>query len=446
MRLPWPHPSVFALTLGIGLSLLAEHTEAEGRKAQTRSARAGSSGRLGRELQEVAKAWGPGAQTAQLPARFLQRGETVPVPLPALRGDCVTLLALSAPNISFVLSLDRRVTKEESATQSDSAAGGFPLPSHAGLVELTRCGKRRSQLSRAMLTMRSPRGTVQFLVAAGPAPALSATSVLSDREPGPEAPLRRIGARPGLGPLEERLEARTQAHRARSAQSVTRLELRRESQLLRVGPGCHRVDVLAGEWEGSTPDLDARLVDPETGRVTAEDETTTSDPMLVFCQAEGTHLRLEVQPNGSAGERAGLLASWPLPRGLPVTWGRKARSAMARALFDPDFGFKSISDRPDSSSLGVAGVTGLFVPTQPGACYRVAVAAFQGELSQLALGLQSGLLSRQAREGPNSGAQLSFCAKETGTAKLEVQAVGTGLVWLLASWRLPTPATLERSP
>jgi hypothetical protein len=119
---------------------------------------------------------------------------------------------------------------------------------------------------------------------------------------------------------------------------------------------------------------------------------------------------------------------------------------MARALFDPDFGFKSISDRPDSSSLGVAGVTGLFVPTQPGACYRVAVAAFQGELSQLALGLQSGLLSRQAREGPNSGAQLSFCAKETGTAKLEVQAVGTGLVWLLASWRLPTPATLERSP
>lgn len=427
-------------TFLLALALTSQVSAAPARQAAS-SNPVLAAGALGRDVDRVASAWRRWGSVTELPARFLQRGETIPVPLPPLAGtgECITLLALASRNLSFVLSFAPKTARDGN---SDLSARAFPVQSTAGVAEITRCGPRRAQLPRLRLDLRSARGTVQFLVARGDAPAPAATDILSSRKPGPLAEPRTLGARARLGPLEQRLARRTATHRTRGALSVKRLSLSADTSgrgvlLVPLKEGCHRVDVLAGQTDEGTPDIDARLLDPSDGRLLALDANGTSDPKLLVCQTLDAPARLEFLGAAEGLPLTALVASWPLPRGLPLTWGHEARSAMARALFTSELGPLSTSEQPIHATLGTSGLTHAFVEVEPDACYRLALAPFVGESSQLGVGVSVGPLIRQAQANEQDGSQLSFCSPLAGTATLEVQAQGNRPVWLLAVWRLP---------
>jgi hypothetical protein len=180
-------------------------------------------------------------------------------------------------------------------------------------------------------------------------------------------------------------------------------------------------------------DLDAELVDAESGTRLAVDRADDADVALNVCL--GLPTRVEVRFIGSAAHAPLRLthARWELPPGLPSSWGADARAALARLAQSAHL---KLLNAPIYSALGVQGKTELPLEVEPGACYSALLVPLRGEVR----GLSLSVLAHAAGEAPHGssdtdGTAVSFCAQGARLATLEVDSQGTGLAWLLSVWQ-----------
>jgi hypothetical protein len=125
----------------------------------------------------------------------------------------------------------------------------------------------------------------------------------------------------------------------------------------------------------------------------------------------------------------------PLPQGLPVAWGSRARSLMAHALRAA--GAPRLPGPPMLSALGVRGKTTLPLELAAHSCYVALVAPLRGDNRRLVVRVQTPVTERQIQtQGPRAAGPLLFCTSSETTGVLRVHSVGTAITWIAAVWPL----------
>lgn len=399
---------------------------------------AGARAELGADATRLAQAWSEHGVLRRLPPRLGERTAPTVVFLPVelLSGaprSCVSVAVLGPSSTHFT------VRAAGGAYLPDSIED-WPQASLAGLVQITRCGKRKSRLSALIVEMRSPRAVLEVIAVESAEPVQPATDVLPQRDPGPIAPLAGFGPPPVPAPINERFALTESRAKRDGALEITR-ELAQSSprgsgsvkRLFEVG--CYRVALLAepgadGELSSDLsvlPDLDA------SAALAGIERGDGFGAAMEFCQGERGTSGLRFA-GAAANARVWALASrFALPDGLPEAWGGGGRARMAAVL--RRHGVR-VNGTPVDHALGVQGPTLMPIGLEPGACYVAAITAVQGQAFALALGVQVGRLGSQNRMAPGTnGTLISFCAGGASTAKLEADGRGPNLTWLFALWQ-----------
>lgn len=439
---PWLRGALFGCL--VALSVRAETTLSHHVRPADGS---DDEGPLARDAVRLSRHWSTFGRVLRRAPRLLQRGDVWPLVLPEpFDGDtpnCATVAVLGTRNVSFLLSTGNEKERRRS----------WPLSSSVGLAELTLCGPQKKLLTDATVQMRSPRGVLEVLVALTDGPVPPAIEALPEREAGPSEGMAWIGGRPALAPVTRRAAHFERRSRQDGAQDLWRKTLTSDPEGsggvgLLLEAGCHRLDVLADSDRGV--DVDAQLVDLDTGDVLVRDESTSGQASLFTCVGRRTSVQLSYVGAPPQAPALVIGASWALPESIPAVWGSVARARIARTLEPRALG--SLGSGPVFTSLGVQGSTRLPTELEAGACYTVAAAAIRGSVTSFALGVQAGATRREnhaARGG--DGTSLSFCAERTSQVVLEVRSSGKGLAWVLGVWRTaPLGATsaqgAERAP
>lgn len=406
----------------------------------TEEPRVWNQGTLGAQASRLEAARASVGDVTRFRPRMLEQGRTQPIFVPQNMLEprtpgCVTVSAISTTNVAFLLAFDEQ--------EADPARRAWPVPSAAGVAEITRCGARKPLLSSLVAKMRSRRGVLEVLLTVSEHPPASAIEALPERNAGAALTSPHVGKRPRLAPLQARVDRQLLRWRQAEVERVRRSvedagATGAKSVILHLEAGCHDVRVL-GESDNDSPvDLDARLYSLVTDEVIDSDEEHSGQARVVHCVGRGARFRLDFSGARPGSEVTVLQGRWELPAGIPLNWGPHARSQLALSIFGD--GFSPIERAPMSSSLGVRGVTSQRVQLDPTACYLVAVASIRGTVQHLAFGAYVGgrpLQSKGALHG--SGASLEFCTQGAGEVELETQATGSGLAWILGVWQLGSP-------
>ncbi len=396
-----------------------------------------SQGNLGRQAERLHRLWGKDGPTYRTRPRLIEGGQTSPVILPpeVLNPDtegCITVAALATPNLSFLL-----VFPQNEQTPRRRA---WPIPSAAGVAEITRCGARKPLLLGLALKMRSRRGIVEFIVSSSEHPPTPASELLQGRNAGPSLPSPQVGRRPYLAPLKERLSKKKDSNRLRGAHSMTVSGLQanssgRGSTVVHLTAGCHSLDLLAEPHPPAPPDLDGKLFALSTGEVLQVDEEHSGEVSLSHCVGRTERVTIEFSGARPGAEISLLQSTWELPAGIPLVWGAVARSQLARAMWNNRL--DPLEGRPVFASLGVRGTTHLAFSSELGACYIAAIAPIRGKLKRVALAIEMQGGFRETQSLKNGvGASLTFCSQEINPVRIEAQALGTGVAWILGIWQI----------
>lgn len=399
----------------------------------------GAKADLETDARRLRRTWEKHGQVTQMRPDLLERGGirpvTLPTPMLAPSAGCTSVAVLGAPSTNFMLRLPSLPSRGDGLSLT-------PEASVAGAAQVTRCGAAKLTLAGLAVEMRSPRGVVEVVVATSAQPPPLLYRVLPERDPGPLAPFVSSGPPPSSAPLSVR--ARRIEDRARREHA---LELSRNSvqsdaagageTLLRLAPGCHRLDVLgvpAPSGSLRPVDIDAELSAIDRSSEAVSDMSENADASLVSCVGEAVPMRLRYAGSLPSTPVALLHARWDLPANVPVGWGPTARARMTAALGVQHV--HTLRSAPVYTSLGVTGVTALPFQVEPGSCYIVGVAALRG--TALGLGVTASFANDYAQNHGGSagnGTHVAFCAPVDEPALLEVEARGIGLVWLLAAWQ-----------
>lgn len=406
-----------------------------------------ASGELGDDAARLAHSWRRHGPVVRLHARLAERGvpTVIFVPAEALgAARCATVAVLAPSSTHFVV-------RPVGGSTTDETVDDWPQPSLAGLVQLTRCGRRKAGLSALFVDMRSPRAVLEAVVVRGDEAARPAVEALPQRDPGPIVPFPEGAQRPPPPPLSQRLaaaEARTRREGAKeSFREILKSSTRGVGRLRRkLEPGCHRVDLLA---EGPTsadssydlmavPKLDA------AASLVAVERGDGLDASVRLCAGEESELVLEFGGAPAAVKVTVVGGSWPLPDGLPEAWGGTGKARIAALLQRHQV---RIRGGPVDQALGIQGPTIMPVGVEPGACYVAVLAAVRGEPRGLALAALSGSVAAQNHGGPEGdGTLVSFCARSEPRAVIEADSRGSGLVWLYALFQTGRVAALGEPP
>jgi hypothetical protein len=301
------------------------------------------------------------------------------------------------------------------------------------------------------MEMRSPRGEIETLVAnsVGPLPRLP--EILPGRDPGVELPLGDPGPRPALPALTERLMRLAQRAQRESAKAFEQLPSEAGAdgtgaETLTLDRGCHQLSVLSEATANGSlvVDLDAELVDGESGARLAVDRAEDADAALSVCL--GVPTRVELRFIGAAPKAPLRVAHarWDLPPGLPSSWGAEARAALASLARSAHL---ELLNAPVYSSLGVQGKTELPLEVEPDACYSALLVPLRGEVRGLSLSVLTRALGTVPHGSSDTfGSAVSFCARGARLATVEVASQGTGLAWLLSVWQTGRSALGVRAP
>lgn len=402
-----------------------------------------STGALGGQAKQLRERWDQLGQSYRTRPRLVERGESSRLILPprlldAAQDDCVTVAVLGTQNLSFLLVFDRN---------NPGAEAAWPVPSSAGLAQVTRCGPRKSVLRKLHLTMRSRRGILETVVLRSKRPPPLASEFLTGRDAGPSLPTPHIGPPPALAPLAERMKSRRRDAQIRGARAQQQSGVPADSSgrggmLLHLSVGCHRLDLMAPQDLESPADIDARLFTLTTGTLIASDDEVSGQASIRHCVGRDERLRIEYTGAKPNTEVLLLHSEWDLPEGIPRAWGAVARARLSQTLWKESL--PQLALRPTFSSMGVRGTTSFSIETDPLACYQVAVAPIRGEVETMSL--QVGVASdrRTAQSlSPNMGTSLSFCARGAERVPLVQWATGSGLSWILGIWQI---AETEGSP
>jgi hypothetical protein len=369
----------------------------------------------------------------------LERGGIRPITLPASllepSGGCTSVAVLGTPSTNFLLRLP-------SLPSTGDTLSLTPEASVAGAAQVTRCGPAKLTLAGLAVEMRSPRGVLEVVVSASAEPPALLYRVLPERDPGPLAPFVSSGPPPSSAPLTARARRIEDRVRREHALELTRSSLQSDASgagetLLRLAPGCHRLDVLGVPAPASSirpVDIDAELSAVDRSSEPISDMSENADASLSSCVGEAAPMRLRFAGSLPNTPVALLHARWDLPANVPNGWGPIARARMTAALGIQHV--HTLRSAPVYTSLGVTGVTALPFQVEPGSCYIVGVAALRG--TALGLGVTASFANDYAQNHGGStggGTHVAFCAPVDEPALLEVEARGIGLVWLLAAWQ-----------
>lgn len=392
-----------------------------------------ASGELGEDAARLAHAWRRHGPVVRLRARLAERGvpTVIFVPAEALGAARCATVAVLAPNSTHF------VVRAVGGSTTDETVDDWPQPSLAGLVQLTRCGRRKAGLSALFVDMRSPRAVLETIVVRADEAARPAVAALPQRDPGPIVPFPETGQRPPPQPLSERLtaaEARARREGAKeSFREILKSSARGSGRLRRkLEPGCHRLDLLAEAPTSADSSYDLVAV-PKLDAVAslvAVERGDGLDASVRLCAGEESELELELG-GAPAGVNVMVLGgSWPLPDGLSDAWGGAGKARIAALLQRHQV---RIRGGPVDQALGIQGPTLMPVGVEPGACYVAVLAAVRGEPRGLALAALSNGVAAQNHGGPEGDSTLvSFCARSEPRAVIEVDSRGNSLVWLYA--------------
>lgn len=399
-------------------------------------------GDLASDVDELMLAWRTLGDVERLRPELLERGDVRPIPLDPRRidpenPDCITVAVLGTPGANFVLRFLPLLGEPPLAEDE------WPETSVAGAAQITRCGARKTLLPRLAVEMRSPRAVVETVVARSSALLPTFRRALPHRDPGPLFPSAETGPRPMSLPLKRRASRLQERAKREGAQSMAQKLLSSDasgngSAVLPLEAGCHRLDVLSpGASERALAhgiDVDIEVALAATGEVLASDATESADASAAFCLGAPQPVRLRFVGSVPGVPVLLLESRWELPGGLPEYWSAEARGHMAEALRRHHH--RGLGNLMVYESLGVPGATLLPVEVEPGACYVAVVAPLRGHSASLALAAAVGDRFAQNHGGlEGRGTALSFCSRSENVAQLEVEARGSGLVWLLAVWQ-----------
>ncbi|MDI1432738.1 hypothetical protein [Polyangium sorediatum] len=409
---------------------------------------------LAEDADRLAGTWKDrGAETSRLAPLFLDHGRNKRFVVPQDSADeelpgCTTVVLLGAPSADFAV-----LTASE-ADLPPLPAGLLPhghpaldpedrgTKSSLGVVSLVRCGPRRKDLASLVVSMRSPRGAIEILVARSPAPLGDLRDALPERAFGLVAPRGNPGRPIEPGPLAERTVRAEERARSEGADRFTRVPMVASVEgageyQLRLGEGCHRLQVMAAvpsTFPHRATDVDAEARD-DAGRMLARDRSEAADARLDFCLGEAT--RVTVPFAGAAGMVPMMVIDsvWPIPRVIPNYWGARTRAGFAFALRRRNAPEPTAA--PVFESLGVAGPTMVPVTLEPGRCYLAALAVARGESRGLRLAATVGdrYMRDEVVDRPE-GAVLAFCAESEESARIDVEARGSGVWWTFALFAL----------
>ncbi len=395
------------------------------------------SGELGQQVERLHRTWGELGQASALPPTIMERGDQADLLLPSAALDpetthCTTLAVLSAPNISFV------VTFGDGGLPMTQRA--WPVPSTAGVAELTRCGARKRLLGQLQVQMRSRRGVIESVLVSSHEPPPAASEVLQGRDPGPSRPAPQVGPRPYLLPISQRLENRQRSLLRAGAVDVVQSSIKsdeagRGSRAFHLADGCHRFLALAPRDESSPPDLDARLVELARGELLDRDEEQAGEASLLHCTGQNERVRLDFNGANPGSEVVVIHARYDLPNGIPMHWGSDARGQFAQVLREDDL--PSPPAPPILSALGVRGETRFRIETKPMRCYLAAAAPIRGESRRIQIRAFGGTMDRYSQSlGDGEGAALSLCPGAAEHMVFQVHSVGTAVAWVFSIWEL----------
>jgi len=391
---------------------------------------------LGSDVRALTAARAPLSRVVRLKPRLLERGDRLPLSVPAellsaKDSSCTTVSVLGVVGAHFVL----RFAEPDPSAPSTA----FPESSAAGASEVTRCGNGKPSLASAYLEMRSPRGVVELLVANSLSPLPRLTEVLPGRDPGSELELGDPGPRPPLPPIAERLARLARRAQREGAQRFDQLpseagEDGTGAEALTLDRGCHQLSLLSdAPASGLLVDLDAELVDADDGTRLSVDRADDADAALSVCL--GAPTRVELRFIGAAPRALLRLtdARWDLPPGLPSSWGADARASLARLA---RVAHLALRDAPIYSSLGVQGSTQLPLEVAPGACYSALLVPLRGEVRSMSLSVRAHARGEVPHGATDTdGTVVSFCAQGARLATVDVDSQGAGLAWLLSVWQ-----------
>ncbi|HEY3495854.1 MAG TPA: hypothetical protein VGK73_14250 [Polyangiaceae bacterium] len=392
---------------------------------------------LGRDVERLMLAWSAFGHVKRLPPRLLERGDVLPLVLPAEPLDpktpgCVTLAVLATTGTSFLLD-------PTGSAQSDPD-GDWPEGSLAGALELTRCGEKKPALAGLTLELRSPRAVLEFVIVESDDAPAHLVQVLPHRDPGPVAPLGGSGPRPAVAPLSLRLRAAEERAARDQAIELTVQDLVASptgmgSALITLAPGCHRFDLLGDETGRRPADVDFDVRSEDGSELLAADHSESTDARALFCVGRPMPVTLRFAGAGPFAKLALARSRWDLEPNLPARWPAEARARFSGVLRNQRVSL-SRAELIDES-LGVQGDTLQPIAVEPAACYVAVGVQLRGDAAVLSMAARTSRGIAQSRLDPEvAGALVSFCAGGDERALVEIDARGLGLVWMSAVFRV----------
>jgi hypothetical protein len=395
---------------------------------------------LASDADDLAKRWaGAGLRTVRLSPVYLEHGRGRPVRLPEAAYDtgkpsCTTIAFLAGRSTDFVIRIDPITSLKH------HASGGHAERSVAGAVLISECGAAREAFARLSIELRVARSAIETVIAVGDSPAPPIGETLPERASGPAAPLADPGPRSQVEPLAVR--ARRAEERAKNSgatglrtQSFTAEQDGSGRELVRLEEGCHRIELLAELSGKPSVDLDAELRETQSERLIARDRSDAPDARLELCA--GSSMGVDLVYAGAPGpvEVMFLDTIYPLPKGAPTIWGARARAALAAALWRRKM--PSIEDPPIEQRLGVAGLTSIPIPIEPGSCYVAAVGTIRGDPRSVTLTAKVDTrIAFDSNAGLVDGSSVAFCSGGSDRARIETEIRGSAVAWVLDVWRL----------
>lgn len=386
------------------------------------------------DARALVTAWSKPATTARVVTTvFVHDGETRRVPYADRRNKerrCLTIVAIAERHVRFTLS---------------TAAAIEPQQSRAGVARLVDCGGGALSLDadkrRVEVSIARGRGAVEIISATYAKPLPSIEVVLPTRAVGPVGTDEASAGALPLAPQAARLARARRGDQLDGASTITPVSLSASDTgsgavLLELESGCHRVHVLADAKVGVAADVDAEARRNDDGVLLRRDRSHAPDARLAFClgEAETVEIRFAGAPEGA--KVSILTAHWPIPEGVPSTWGAEAQAGLAWALHRRRA--PSPKRAPIFQSLGAPGTTVLPVQIEPNACYLSAFSLARGvaNAGRLTAIVGHQVLYDDASDLTRSSA-VTFCAGPHDThARLLVDVRSRDAWWVTALWRI----------
>lgn len=391
-------------------------------------------------------------QTLKLTRPAAAPASGAPTAKPPAKPACTTIVLVTprTSEIAFLTDSEdaQPIPPPSLPTGHPSVANGDggALRSRAGVATMERCGKEQAahplEDERLLVQSISPRTAVEILVVRSAAPIDAVETILPERAPGPAAPRGDAGRPIDPGPAADRLARAESRSKENGAEHVARVQTRSSAAgtgqfAVRLGEGCHALDVIAEVPEGAAraTDIDAEAHLAEVDRTLARDRGEATDAHLDFCVGEPSNIVVPFLGASGAATVWLVDAKSPLPPGLPSEWGPQARGDMAMALRRRHA--PALPAEPIQTLMGVQGETLSPFEVEPGQCYLAVVALVRGDARSLRVTAEIGDRAPHddLADRPEA-AQVSFCATTEDRAALRVEAHGPQPWWVGLVWRM----------